>query len=115
MMTIATGHETPLISTTVQASEAPPARRASQSLPSAAASVTTGEAPGVPAMTRQAPIARSIARTTAGGSPRTSRSRVSTPARNGPGSGSPAAPGTAASQPQATDSDARTPRTNPSR
>ena len=49
MMDIATAHGTPVISTTVQAIEAPATRNSSQPS-SSAMSATTGEAAGVPAV-----------------------------------------------------------------
>jgi hypothetical protein len=107
MMDIATAHGTPVISTTVQAIEAPAIRNSSQPS-SSAMSATTGEAAGVPADARQAAMALTRAPNKAVGSSQPLRSWSSMSARPGPGSGPSAGPGTAGSQAHAAPSGALT-------
>ncbi len=111
-MAIATGHETPLISTAVQASVPPAAFSTSQSV-SAVPSAKTAETAVAPAWARHAATALSRALTTAGGSRSRLRTWFARSVRPGPGSGS-SAGNAAADQLQTAASGARTLSVNPS-
>src|ERR1700722_17404538 len=102
---MATGQDTPLISTTLQATRAPAISSSAQPSP-VARSRTTGARSGAFAMARHAATARSPAPDEAGDSDRWLRSREKAAARlagSRSSAGQPACCGSAGAQPQAAD------------